>query len=115
MMMTGETMHNHNNPAPDTLNPEKSPGNSSGDYGDCTASLRTGIIVTLIIFVIEIAGGVYSGSLSLISDAGHMFIDAAALLLSLTAIRAARSLPKRNGPTDFTAPGSLQHSATASS
>jgi cobalt-zinc-cadmium efflux system protein len=95
MMITGEAMHNQKDPIPDTLHPERSPGNSSGDYGDYTASLRTGIIVTIIFFVIEIAGGFYSGSLSLISDAGHMFIDTAALLLSLTAIRAARSLPTK--------------------
>ena len=94
-MITGESMPNHNDPEPDTLHPMRSNGNRSSDHGDYTASLRTGIIVTLIFFVIEIAGGFYSGSLSLISDAGHMFIDTAALLLSLTAIRAARSLPTK--------------------
>lgn len=68
---------------------------SSSEPGYYTASLRAGILVTLIFFAIEVAGGYYSGSLSLISDAGHMFIDASALLLSLAAIRAARSLPTK--------------------
>lgn len=35
--------------------------------------------------VVELAGGVWSGSLALISDAGHMFTDAGALLLALLA------------------------------
>jgi cobalt-zinc-cadmium efflux system protein len=73
----------------------RSKSNRSSDHGDYTASLRTGIIVTLIFFMIETAGGFYSGSLSLISDAGHMFIETASLMLSLTAIRAARSLPTK--------------------
>lgn len=35
--------------------------------------------------LIELAGGFWSGSLALISDAGHMFTDASALLLALIA------------------------------
>ena len=37
-------------------------------------------------FVIEAVGGVLSGSLALLSDAGHMLSDLAALLISLTAM-----------------------------
>ena len=62
------------------------------DYG---RALRIGVVVTLLVFVIEVAGGLLSGSLSLLSDAGHMFIDASSLLLALAAIRAAQSLPTR--------------------
>jgi cation diffusion facilitator family transporter len=88
-------MHNHNDRDIDISDPMRSLGNSSNERKDYTGSLRDGILVTLIFFVIEVAGGYYSGSLSLISDAGHMFIDASALLLSLAAIRAARSLPTK--------------------
>ncbi len=38
----------------------------------------------------EVAGGVVSGSLALLADAGHMLTDAAALALSLAAFRASR-------------------------
>jgi cobalt-zinc-cadmium efflux system protein len=62
---------------------------------DYAPALRIGLIVTLLVFVIEVAGGFISGSLSLLSDAGHMFIDASSLLLALAAIRAAQSLPTR--------------------
>lgn len=62
---------------------------------DYEKALRIGVVVTLLVFVIEVAGGFFSGSLSLLSDAGHMFIDASSLLLALAAIRAARSLPTR--------------------
>jgi cobalt-zinc-cadmium efflux system protein len=62
---------------------------------DYEGALRIGVVVTLLVFVVEVAGGFFSGSLSLLSDAGHMFIDASSLLLALAAIRAARSLPTR--------------------
>ncbi len=62
---------------------------------DYTAALKIGVIITLLVFFIEVAGGLISGSLSLLSDAGHMFIDASSLLLALSAIRAARSLPTK--------------------
>ncbi|MCE5297424.1 MAG: cation diffusion facilitator family transporter [Methanoregulaceae archaeon] len=85
----------HNGRGTDASLHERKPGNSGRTPGDYTASLRAGVLVTLIFFAVEVAGGYYSGSLSLISDAGHMFIDASALLLSLAAIRAARSLPTK--------------------
>jgi cobalt-zinc-cadmium efflux system protein len=101
-------MHNHNDRDIDISDPMRSLGNSSNERKDYTGSLRDGILVTLIFFVIEVAGGYYSGSLSLISDAGHMFIDASALLMSLAAIR---GLPvpcqQRNGHMAFTEPRSL--------
>ena len=40
--------------------------------------------------VVEIIGGMVTGSLALISDAMHMLTDAMALLLALVAIRAGR-------------------------
>lgn len=43
--------------------------------------------------VAEVVGGLLSGSLALLADAGHMFSDAGALALSLVAIRLARRPP----------------------
>jgi len=42
---------------------------------------------------VELAGGFLTGSLALVSDAGHMLVDGSALLLSLGAVLVARSLP----------------------
>ncbi len=43
--------------------------------------------------LIEIVGGILTGSLALIADAGHMFVDFAALLGSFLALRIARRSP----------------------
>jgi len=55
--------------------------------------LKIAVILTIIFFVIEVVGGIISGSLSLLGDAGHMLIDVFTLLLSLAAIRIARRPP----------------------
>lgn len=47
------------------------------------------IILTAITLLIEIVGGLWSNSLALLSDAGHVFFDLFALLLSLGAIKLA--------------------------
>ncbi|MBI5848590.1 MAG: cation transporter [Nitrospirae bacterium] len=44
------------------------------------------LVVTLIIFIAEVIGGLMSHSLALLSDAGHVLIDAFALGLSLIAL-----------------------------
>jgi cobalt-zinc-cadmium efflux system protein len=48
--------------------------------------------------VIEVAGGILSGSLALLSDAGHVLTDVLALVLSLMAVRFA-SLPATSAKT----------------
>jgi len=48
--------------------------------------LKFVIYITGITMIVEVIGGVISGSLALISDAGHMFTHAFALLISLVAI-----------------------------
>jgi cobalt-zinc-cadmium efflux system protein len=65
------------------------------NHGDDTASvgrtqLMIALAIVLAVMVVEIAGGVLSGSLALIGDAGHMFVDALALGLSLFALTLAR-------------------------
>lgn len=47
------------------------------------------IAVTVGILVLEVVGGVLTNSLALLSDAGHVFTDLAALFLSLVAMRLA--------------------------
>ncbi len=47
--------------------------------------LLLALAITVTFALIELAGGVLSGSLALISDSGHMFTDALALTLSLWA------------------------------
>src|SRR5512141_1238040 len=47
------------------------------------------IVLTLLTFVAEVAGGIWTNSLALLSDAAHVFLDLFALFLSLAAIRLA--------------------------
>jgi len=49
--------------------------------------LLIGIIITFLILISEIIGGIISNSLALLSDAGHVFTDAASLLLSFFALK----------------------------
>ena len=56
------------------------------------------MIITLAIFVAEVVGGVLSGSLALLADAGHMLTDSAGLVIALIAsVLAAR--PATNART----------------
>ncbi|MFA5272508.1 MAG: cation diffusion facilitator family transporter, partial [Candidatus Omnitrophota bacterium] len=48
--------------------------------------LRTAMAITGITMLIEIAGGIFTNSLALISDAGHMFTHFFALAISAAAI-----------------------------
>jgi cobalt-zinc-cadmium efflux system protein len=52
--------------------------------------LKFTLVIVLIVMVAEVLGGIFSGSLALLSDAGHMLVDALALGLSLFAITAAQ-------------------------
>ncbi len=51
-----------------------------------TEQLRTVLAVTGSVFLLEVFGGLVSGSLALLSDAAHMFTDVVALVLALTAV-----------------------------
>jgi len=58
---------------------------------DSTISRRLifAITLTTVTLVAELIGGIWSNSLALLSDAGHVFLDLFALLLSLGAIKLA--------------------------
>ena len=64
-----------------------SPGN------DNVKRLMLAFGVTATFMVIEVIGGLVSGSLALLADAGHMLTDAAALLFALLAVQFARRPP----------------------
>lgn len=49
--------------------------------------LRLTLILVLIYMVAELVGGLISGSLALLADAGHMFSDAGSLIVALLALR----------------------------
>ena len=72
---------------------EHAPHSHRDEHGAVAASLRAAILITLLIFAVEVVGGYVSGSLSLLSDAVHMLGDLFALLLSLAAVLLARQLP----------------------
>ncbi len=55
--------------------------------------LMAALVVTAVFMLVEVAGGVISGSLALLADAGHMLTDAAALLMALLAVRFAQRKP----------------------
>lgn len=48
--------------------------------------LTLSLIITAVVMVVEIVGGILSHSIALISDAGHMFTHAFAITISLVAI-----------------------------
>lgn len=49
--------------------------------------------ITALFMLAEVIGGLLSGSLALLADAGHMLTDAAALLVALVAVHFARRRP----------------------
>jgi cobalt-zinc-cadmium efflux system protein len=51
--------------------------------------MRLAFFLTMLILVVEVLGGVFSGSLALLSDAGHVLTDIAALGLSWYAMKQA--------------------------
>jgi cobalt-zinc-cadmium efflux system protein len=82
-------MHAHNNCSHDHA--AKSSGNPSADARERSRArerqkLMLTIGVTAAILVAEVIGGLISHSLSLLSDAGHMFSDVVAQALSLIAL-----------------------------
>lgn len=55
--------------------------------------LLLAFVITAGFMLLEVAGGLISGSLALLADAGHMLTDAAALLFALLAVHFARRPP----------------------
>ncbi|MDL5350577.1 cation diffusion facilitator family transporter [Microbacterium sp. zg-YB36] len=47
--------------------------------------LAVSLTITSVVLVAQVVGAIFSGSLALLADAGHMFTDAAALVIALVA------------------------------
>ncbi|CAM3386640.1 Cadmium, cobalt and zinc/H(+)-K(+) antiporter [Bordetella sputigena] len=63
-------------------------GHSHGAADERRLAWALGVIV--VFMIVEVVGGLVSGSLALLADAGHMVSDAAALAFSLVALRVGR-------------------------
>ncbi|QWT21165.1 cation diffusion facilitator family transporter [Bacillus sp. NP157] len=55
--------------------------------GSSERKLLFAFVLTLVMLLVEAAGGLVSGSLALLADAGHMLVDALALLLAFLGAR----------------------------
>jgi cobalt-zinc-cadmium efflux system protein len=55
--------------------------------GTSEKKLLFAFVITLLMLLVEAAGGLVSGSLALLADAGHMLVDALALLLAFLGAR----------------------------
>jgi cobalt-zinc-cadmium efflux system protein len=70
------------------INPDHTTTNHLVD--DSSRGLKFALGITAVIMAAEITGGIFSNSLSLISDAGHMLVDVLSLALSLIALNLAK-------------------------
>lgn len=71
--------------------PHSHHGHAGGHHGHGDENrLLLVLILTGVFMAVEIAGGLFSGSLALLADAGHMFTDTAALGLAYGAFRFSR-------------------------
>lgn len=75
--------HDHSHAHGDTLNEKK----------DVGQKFALSILITTVVLVGELIGGVMTGSLALLSDAAHVFLDMFALALSYLAIKLANRSP----------------------
>jgi cobalt-zinc-cadmium efflux system protein len=63
-----------------------SEGHNHSAAGMQAGKLRVVLLLTACVLVIELAAGLFTGSLALLADAGHMLTDVGALTMSLVAI-----------------------------
>ncbi len=63
--------------------------NESTHHPKALQTLKIGFTIALTVALLELVGGVWSNSLALLSDAGHVFIDALSLGIALFALKMA--------------------------
>ncbi len=63
---------------------------------DIHKNLKIAIFLTMLIFFLEVAGGLIANSLALLSDAAHVFMDVVALVLAYGAIKISARPSNRN-------------------
>ena len=86
--------HRHGDPsAPGSAQPHQLAEAGLIERSSETRRLTWVLVATAAFMVAEVVGGVLSGSLALLADAGHMFTDAGSLALSLFAMRLALRPP----------------------
>jgi len=68
-------------------------GKDEADYKDSGRKLALSISITGLTLIAELVGGLLTGSLALLSDAAHVFLDIFALALSYGAVRIASRSP----------------------
>lgn len=59
------------------------------------------LLLTVIFMIVEVVGGVLSGSLALLADAGHMLTDAAALILTYGAFNLSRKQAEKSVTSEY--------------
>lgn len=79
--------HKHSHAGHDHGHPREAAGDASARN---ERRLLLAAALTTVTLLAEVVGGVVSGSLALLADAGHMLTDAAALILAWLAVRFAR-------------------------
>jgi len=86
--MSHPASHQHGSVQPRSGHRAEGP-HTAGSAARAAQGRRLGavILLTLVVMGVEVAGGLRSGSLALLSDAGHMLTDLLALVLSLMAVR----------------------------
>jgi cobalt-zinc-cadmium efflux system protein len=85
--------HAHDHAHPHEHRGHAAPHAPGGRSGAVSARLVWVLVLTAVFMVAEAVGGVLSGSLALLADAGHMLTDVAALGLSVFALRLSRRPP----------------------
>lgn len=63
---------------------------------DIHKNLKIAVVLTAIIFIIELWGGIISNSLALLSDAAHVFMDVVSLVLAYGALKISVRPSNRN-------------------
>src|SRR5215468_2578154 len=73
------------------------PHSHAGHHHHAGGSLKTALVITATFLVAEFIGALYTNSLALLADSGHMLTDVAALSLSFFAMRFAsrRATPRK--------------------
>lgn len=86
--MASQHKHNHNH------------GHGHNDFAalrkKSKSAMITVLVMTFAFMAVEVVGGILTGSLALLADAGHMLGDSAALLLALVAVWFAGRRPSKD-------------------
>lgn len=96
--MTAHAGEGHSHPAERSHVPSHGSGHSHSHGATGTKQLAMVLAITTTVLALEVAGGLWTGSLALLADAGHMGTDAAGLVLALIAAKMA-TRPATNSRT----------------